>query len=218
MILFNCSFLSFQKLIDRCFTARQHKIGKFMPIYQGGLLAQAFEDSQRGTNKTYSCMLYNEQIQKLNFHNNLMKHVHSTWMILQVKLIRYILKCNLAFWRSRFRKHECFNHSVPGPWQKWTIVRPGQECLYSIVETKCNTYFEWTIQTSRLWSFNWRTQTNRWRRSTLIRRRCSRMSWCSHRAWCILWANVGLLGNPSNNFLARSHFEPDFFEVRLSEQ
>jgi len=33
-------------LIDWCFTARQHKIGQFMPIYQGRLLAQAFEDSQ----------------------------------------------------------------------------------------------------------------------------------------------------------------------------
>jgi len=30
--------------IDWCFTARQHKIGQFVPIYQGGLLAQAFED------------------------------------------------------------------------------------------------------------------------------------------------------------------------------
>jgi len=33
-------------LIDWCFTARQHKIGQFVPIYQRGLLAQAFEDSQ----------------------------------------------------------------------------------------------------------------------------------------------------------------------------
>jgi len=32
-------------LIDWCLTARQHKIGQFAPIYQGGLLAQAFEDS-----------------------------------------------------------------------------------------------------------------------------------------------------------------------------
>jgi len=47
-------------LIDWCFTARQHKIGQFVPIYQGGLLAQAFVDSQRGTYKTYSCMRYNE--------------------------------------------------------------------------------------------------------------------------------------------------------------
>jgi len=38
-------------LIDWCFTARQHKIGQFVPIYQGGLLAQAFKDSQRGTYK-----------------------------------------------------------------------------------------------------------------------------------------------------------------------
>jgi len=37
------------RLIDWCFSARQHKIGQFAPIYQGGLLAQAFEDSQRGT-------------------------------------------------------------------------------------------------------------------------------------------------------------------------
>jgi len=37
------------KLIDWCFTARQHKIGQFEPIYQGGLLSQAFEDSQQGT-------------------------------------------------------------------------------------------------------------------------------------------------------------------------
>jgi len=35
------------KLIDWCFTARQHKTGQFVPIYQGGLLAQAFEDSQQ---------------------------------------------------------------------------------------------------------------------------------------------------------------------------
>jgi len=41
-----------ESLIDWCFTARQHKIGQFVPIYQGGLLAQAFEDSQRGTYKT----------------------------------------------------------------------------------------------------------------------------------------------------------------------
>jgi len=33
-------------MIDWCFTARQHKIGQFVPIYLGGLLAQAFEDSQ----------------------------------------------------------------------------------------------------------------------------------------------------------------------------
>jgi len=30
-------------LIYWCFTARQHKIGQFVPMYQGGLLAQAFE-------------------------------------------------------------------------------------------------------------------------------------------------------------------------------
>jgi len=36
------------KLIDWCC---QHKIGQFGPIYQGELLAQAFEDSQRGTYK-----------------------------------------------------------------------------------------------------------------------------------------------------------------------
>jgi len=47
-------------LIDWCFTARQHKIDQFVPIYQGGLLAQAFEDSQRETYKTYSYMRYNE--------------------------------------------------------------------------------------------------------------------------------------------------------------
>jgi len=39
------------KLINWCFTARQHKIGQFVPIYQGWLLAQAFEDSQRETYK-----------------------------------------------------------------------------------------------------------------------------------------------------------------------
>jgi len=33
-------------LIDWCFAARQHKIGQFVPIYQGGLPAQVFEDSQ----------------------------------------------------------------------------------------------------------------------------------------------------------------------------
>jgi len=38
-------------LIDWCFTARQRKIGHFVPIYQGGLLAKAFKDSQRGTYK-----------------------------------------------------------------------------------------------------------------------------------------------------------------------
>jgi len=52
------------RMIDWYFTARQHKIGQFVPIYQGGLLAQAFEDSQRGTYKniqlhaiqwTYTC-------------------------------------------------------------------------------------------------------------------------------------------------------------------
>jgi len=52
------------RLIDWCFTAPQHKIGQFVPIYQGGLLAQPFEDSQRGTYKntqlhviqwTYTC-------------------------------------------------------------------------------------------------------------------------------------------------------------------
>jgi len=37
--------------IDWCFTARQHKIGQVVPIYKGGLLAQAFDDSQRGTYK-----------------------------------------------------------------------------------------------------------------------------------------------------------------------
>jgi len=36
-------------LSDWCFTARQHKIGQFVPIYQRGLLALAFEDSQQGT-------------------------------------------------------------------------------------------------------------------------------------------------------------------------
>jgi len=44
--------LTINWLIDWCFTARQHKIGQFVPIYQGGLLAQAFE--------TYSYMRYNE--------------------------------------------------------------------------------------------------------------------------------------------------------------
>jgi len=39
------------RLIDCCFTARQYKIGQFVPIYQRGLLAHAFEDSQRGTYK-----------------------------------------------------------------------------------------------------------------------------------------------------------------------
>jgi len=43
------TFIYIDWLIDWCFTARQHKIGQFVPIYQGGLLAQAFEDSQRGT-------------------------------------------------------------------------------------------------------------------------------------------------------------------------
>jgi len=38
-------------MIDWCFTARQHKIGQFVPIYQGGLLAQVLEDSQRETYK-----------------------------------------------------------------------------------------------------------------------------------------------------------------------
>jgi len=42
---------SIDRLIDWCFTARQHMLGQFVPIYQGGLLAQAFEDSQRGTYK-----------------------------------------------------------------------------------------------------------------------------------------------------------------------
>jgi len=51
-------------LIDWCFTARQHKIDQFVPIYQGGLLAQAFKNSQRETYKniqlhtiqwTYTC-------------------------------------------------------------------------------------------------------------------------------------------------------------------
>jgi len=51
-------------LIDWRFTACQHKIGQFVPNYQGGLLAQSFEDSQRGTYKniqlhakqwTYTC-------------------------------------------------------------------------------------------------------------------------------------------------------------------
>jgi len=32
-------------------TARQHKIGQFVSIYQGGLLAQAFENNQRGAYK-----------------------------------------------------------------------------------------------------------------------------------------------------------------------
>jgi len=42
---------NYYRLIDWCFTARQHKIGQFVPIYQGGLLAHAFEDSQRATYK-----------------------------------------------------------------------------------------------------------------------------------------------------------------------
>jgi len=41
-------------LIDWCFTARQHKICQFVPINRGEILAQAFEDSQRGTYKKYS--------------------------------------------------------------------------------------------------------------------------------------------------------------------
>jgi len=38
-------WLLVQQLVDWCFTARQHKIGQFVPIYQGGSLAQVFEDS-----------------------------------------------------------------------------------------------------------------------------------------------------------------------------
>jgi len=56
----NVSNILIDWLIDWCFTARQHKIGQFVSIYQGGLMAQAFEDSQRGKYKTYSCMRYNE--------------------------------------------------------------------------------------------------------------------------------------------------------------
>jgi len=55
-------------LIDLCFTARQHKIDQFVPTYQGGLLAQAFEDSQRRTYKKYSSMRYNEHTQQLLFN------------------------------------------------------------------------------------------------------------------------------------------------------
>jgi len=40
-------------LIDWCFTARQHKIGQFVPIYHGGLLAQAF-DNRRHVNVYYT--------------------------------------------------------------------------------------------------------------------------------------------------------------------
>jgi len=49
-------------MIDWCFTARQHKIGQFVPIYQGGLLAQAFEDSQRGN--IYIYLLINISISR----------------------------------------------------------------------------------------------------------------------------------------------------------
>jgi len=40
--------------------ARQHKIGQFVPIYQGGLLAQALRIANEEHSKTYSCMRYNE--------------------------------------------------------------------------------------------------------------------------------------------------------------
>jgi len=57
----------YQDLIDWCFTARQHKICQFVPIYQWGLLAQAFEDNQRGTYKKHTIptpFQYQEQQQQ----------------------------------------------------------------------------------------------------------------------------------------------------------
>jgi len=55
------------ELIDWCFMAREHKIGQFVPIYQGGLLAQAFDNSQRGTYKNIyivACDTMNIHIQR----------------------------------------------------------------------------------------------------------------------------------------------------------
>jgi len=48
----NCYLTASPNIDWLVFSARQHKIVQFVPIYQGGLLAQAFEDSQRGTYKT----------------------------------------------------------------------------------------------------------------------------------------------------------------------
>ena len=48
--------LTGHELIDWCSMARQHKIGQFVPICQGGVLALAVEDSQRVTlYKTVAC-------------------------------------------------------------------------------------------------------------------------------------------------------------------
>jgi len=68
------AFHSAAVLIDWCFTARQHKIGQFMPIYQGGLMAQAFEDSQRGTYKKHTVAC--DTMQQYHHHHHHTHRVH----------------------------------------------------------------------------------------------------------------------------------------------
>jgi len=49
------------ELIDWCFTARQHKIGQFVPIYQGvDYWLRRLRIANEEHTKTYSCMRYNE--------------------------------------------------------------------------------------------------------------------------------------------------------------
>jgi len=48
------------KLIDWCFTARQHKIGQFVPINQGDYWLRRLRIANVEHTKTYSCMRYNE--------------------------------------------------------------------------------------------------------------------------------------------------------------
>jgi len=47
-------------MIDMCFTARQHKIGQFVPIYQGDCWLRRLRMANEEHIKTYSCMRYNE--------------------------------------------------------------------------------------------------------------------------------------------------------------
>jgi len=57
---FYCEINKKNKLIDWCFTARQHKIGQFVPIYQGDYCLGRLSIANEEHTKTYSCMRSNE--------------------------------------------------------------------------------------------------------------------------------------------------------------
>jgi len=65
-----------QKLIDWCFTARQHKIGQFVPIYKGDYWLRRLRIANEEHTKPYSCMRYNEHTHATTNKNKNQYFIH----------------------------------------------------------------------------------------------------------------------------------------------